>query len=205
MGFDLKRMEREYGPDWHYYMPLSQGSPFYKFENFRAPNATLDSTRRSIYRSVRFRAKEDEVLVIQKYGCIAHVAVINEDWPGRIPKQLSELALQGRFMWTINTGGDSDKESKSILGTVTYQNTNNFVNLPNGKPYSDEGISVFRNFVVGDGYPPIIVEPGKMVHIDVHALADDRALDPPPEDDPDIVLLSEISGYRLPLPWVKCK
>lgn len=201
MAFDLKRMDEAYGRDWHYYMP-PQADPWVKFENFRAPNASLDDTQHLEYKSVKYTTRQNEVLVLHKYGCIAHAAVINDEWPGRIPVQLSPLALQGRFSWVINTGGDGDKTAQSVLGTVTYQNTNNFAALPNGKPYSYEGVSVFTNFVVGDGYPPIIIEPGKQVHIAVMALADDRALDPPPEDDPDIVLLSEIAGYRLKLPWI---
>lgn len=187
---NISYMKEAYGERWAYFMPPT-AEPFVAIENLQTPD---DAESRQEYRSAPVQAQPNEVLVIQTYGVTASAAVPNPYWPGLLPTRLPAEAFQGRVTWTVKMG-DREQDYYSKLSNVTYQNGAPAAQFALG--YKSKGISLLQTFGVGDGYPPIIVEPGARAYITLNANGATQALDNPPAQAPQPVYTSVLSGYRV--------
>jgi hypothetical protein len=184
-----------YGDRWNYFMP-PVGRPVSFVENSGALNTfpQKNEASQALFRSFPIKVQSTEVLVITRYSCIASAAVVNPFWPGRLPTPLPPTAFQGRFAWTVMMG-QGGQEDKSLIGDAPYQNTTPF---PAGTV--QYGKSLLQEYGTGNGDAPIIVPPGASVYLSVFAFPDDRGAEPPPPDSPQILITTELGGYRVPIP-----
>lgn len=188
-------MKKHYGERWAYFMP-PQGKPVTYIENSSVVNPFLPAIEApfSVFKTTPVKAQTGEVLVITRYGLQASAAVVNPYWPGRLPTPLPETAFQGRFAWTV-MNIDVRADERSLIGDVTYQNTDVF---PAG--HIQAGRSLLKYYTTGMGDPPFIISPNSTVYLAAYALPANRGAEPPPADSPQIVLTAELSGFRLPIP-----
>lgn len=193
MNWEL--MNKRYGDRWGYFMP-PQGTPVSFIENSSALNtfAPALEAQMILFKTTPIQATTGEILVITRYSLRASVAIVNPFWPGRLPTPLPDTAFQGRFAWTVMTA-DSNGNDRSLIGNVTYQNTDIF---PAG--HIQTGKSLLKDYGTGSGDPPIIILPNTAAYLAIYALPTNRGAEPPPVDSPQVVLTAELSGYRLPIP-----
>ena len=191
---DFKLMEERYGKNWMYFMPPN-ARPFHRISNTEALNpATIPLEAQPFeIRSNPLTTTQREIAVIQLYKCVATQAAPNPYWLGRMPIELSPYAFQGRLQWTVmlNTERHNDL---SVLGGVTYQNTPAAVPLT---PASRMGISLLREYSVGNGAPPLVVPAGARAYVGLYSMPDLWGANPPPVDSPPIVFVTELVGYYL--------
>ncbi len=188
-------MNQRYGDRWCYFMP-PQGTPVDFIENSGALNTFPSPLEASmvLFKTSPIQAETGEVLVITRYSLRASVAVVNPFWPGRLPTPLPDTAFQGRFAWTV-MNVDVNGSDRSLIGNVTYQNTDIF---PAG--HVQTGKSLLKDYGTGFGDPPIIILPNGAAYLAIYALPTNRGAEPPPADSPQVVLTAELSGYRVPIP-----